>query len=549
MNLYKLGLSGLNAASAGLNVTGHNVNNATTAGFNRQRVLTSTAGATATSAGYFGRGVQVDTVQRQYDSFLYKQLVNGQGSSAQLSSHLNQIMQINNFLSDRTVGITPALANFFTSLNSGASNPADPASREDLLGTSQTLVTQMNAAYQQMQNQRNGLNTQISTTVEQVNSYLDRINSLNQQIVVARSKNGHEPNDLLDQRDLELSELNQLVGITYSTQGDSLNITLKGGQTLLSGTSVFKLASVQSSTDPQSQVLAYTLPSGASTSVLVEIKDSDVTGGALGGLLQFRHNSLNAFQDQLGQMAIGLAMAFNEQHKQGLDLNGNPGKDFFGLNAPTAIRNAGNGSLAEFQGEYTDANAIRASAYSIEFDGTNYKVTRLQDNAVVHDGPLGAGDELEFDGVKITLSGTAVTGDSWEFQPTRDAARDLSLLISDTSEIAYADAEGGSANGNNALALANLQTKKVLGNGSLSINELFSQIVNNVGVQTQSIQSASTAQDKLTQQHFADQQAVSGVNLDEEYVNLSMYTDQYRASSRLIDVATSIFDTLLGLRG
>ena len=82
MNLYKLALGGLNAAQAGIATTSHNINNSTTVGYNRQRVMTSTAGAQATSNGFIGRGVQVDTVVRSYDSFLYKQLVGAQGSGA-----------------------------------------------------------------------------------------------------------------------------------------------------------------------------------------------------------------------------------------------------------------------------------------------------------------------------------------------------------------------------------------------------------------------------------------------------------------------------------
>ena len=69
MNLYKLALGGLNAAQAGIATTSHNINNSTTVGYNRQRVMTSTAGAQATSNGFIGRGVQVDTVVRSYDSF------------------------------------------------------------------------------------------------------------------------------------------------------------------------------------------------------------------------------------------------------------------------------------------------------------------------------------------------------------------------------------------------------------------------------------------------------------------------------------------------
>ncbi|MFP3533955.1 flagellar basal body rod C-terminal domain-containing protein, partial [Burkholderia sp. SIMBA_042] len=112
-----------------------------------------------------------------------------------------------------------------------------------------------------------------------------------------------------------------------------------------------------------------------------------------------------------------------------------------------------------------------------------------------------------------------------------------------------ADAAGGDANGKNALALAQLQTKKVLGHGTMSINEMFSQVVNTVGVQTAQIKSANTAQSNLVAQKLEAQQAVSGVNLNEEYVSLSLYQEQYQASARIIDVASTLFDTLLGLRG
>ncbi|WP_459618389.1 flagellar hook-associated protein FlgK [Bordetella sp. 2513F-2] len=547
MNLYNLAKTGLNAAQAGLETTSHNITNATTAGYSRQRVITSTAGATATGSGFFGRGVQVDTVARQYDSFLYRQLVGSQGSGAQLGEQYNQLSQVNNLFGDRTVGITPALAGFFSSLNSAASSPSDPAVRQDLIGTSESLVTQINSAYQELQNQREALNTQVSTTVQQVNSYLERINELNQQIVVAKGKTGQEPNDLLDQRDQAVSELNQLVGIRYYEQGDSVNITLQGGQTLLSGTTVYPLEAVSSASDVGRTVVAYTLPAGSGNVISVELSDSEITGGKLGGLLAFRTDSLDAIQDQLGQFAIGLAMTLNAQHEQGLDLNGDPGGALFGLAAPAAIPNTGNAGNGSLQAEYVDANAIQASAYEIEFDGASYQVTRLSDNTVYTLAPAADGT-ISFDGLTLSPGGVAAAGDSWTLQATRDAARDLEMLISDPTKLALADQDGGTSNGNNGLALAALQTAKVLGNGSMSLNEAFSQLVNTVGVQTQQLETAVTAQNTLITQHLTAQQSVSGVNLNEEYVSLTLYQEQYQASAKILDVASTVFDTLLGLR-
>jgi flagellar hook-associated protein 1 FlgK len=553
--MYKLALGGLNAAQAGLATTSHNINNATTVGYNRQRVMISTAGAQATSNGYIGRGVQVDTVVRSYDSFLYKQLVGAQGSGAQLQTQYDQVSVINNLFADRTVGIAPGLTNFFTSMNAVASKPADPAARQDLLGKANSLATQIRSAYTEMQNQRIGLNTQITTTVEQVNSYLARIDDLNQQISLATGKaGGSPPNDLLDQRDQAVMELNQLVGITTYEQGDKINISLaNGGQALLSGNTIYPLQAVTSAKDAGRTAIAYTLPAGSGKTVAVELNDAEVTGGSLGGLLQFRSSSLDVMQSQLGQMAVGLALSFNEQHKQGLDQNGNPGTDFFGIGSPQGVPNAQNKSNATITGQFGNLNNINAKEYEISFDGTNYRVLRMPEGSQVYNGPAtGTPGTLDLDsemGVTLTISAPPQAGDKWSLAPTRDAARDLTVLISDPYKVAAADSAGGDANGKNALKLAQLQNTKVLGNGTMSVNDMFGQVVNTVGVQTQQLKSAATAQANLITQRLSAQQAVSGVNLNEEYVSLSLYQEQYQASARIIDVASTMFDTLLGLRG
>ena len=287
----------------------------------------------------------------------------------------------------------------------------------------------------------------------------------------------------------------------------------------------------------------------------MELNDAEVTGGKLGGLLQFRATSLDVMQAQLGQMAVGLAMSFNDQHKLGLDAKGNPGTDFFSVGQPQGVPNANNKSGAQISGTFTNVNNINAKDYEIAFDGTNYMVTRLPEGTQVYNGPANGTPPtatLNLDaemGVTLTIDAPPQAGDKWSLSPTRDAARDINVLITDPTKIAAADADGGDTNGKNALKLAQLQTSKVLGHGTMSINEMFSQVVNTVGVQTQQIKSANTAQANLITQKLEAQQAVSGVNLNEEYVSLSLYQEQYQASARIIDVASTLFDTLLGLRG
>jgi flagellar hook-associated protein 1 FlgK len=114
--------------------------------------------------------------------------------------------------------------------------------------------------------------------------------------------------------------------------------------------------------------------------------------------------------------------------------------------------------------------------------------------------------------------------------------------------VAAASPDAGSANGDVALALAQLQTARLLDNGAMSLNEAYSQIVNKVGVLTQQNATQARAQATLAQRNSAALQAVSGVNLNEEYVNLMRAQEMFMAASRLIDVSGMLFDTLLGLR-
>jgi flagellar hook-associated protein 1 FlgK len=254
-------------------------------------------------------------------------------------------------------------------------------------------------------------------------------------------------------------------------------------------------------------------------------------------------------------MAVGLALSFNAQHKEGVDQNGDPGLDFFSIGSPAAVPNTQNKSNAQISGTFTDLDNINAKDYEISFDGTNYQVVRLPEGVRVYNGPATGtppSATLDLDsemGVTLTIDAPPQAGDKWSLSPTRDAARDINVLIRDPEKIAAADLDGGDANGKNALKLAQLENAKVLGHGTMSTTDMFAQVVNTVGVQTAQVKAAATAQVNLIKQTTAAQQSVSGVNLNEEYVSLSLYQEQYQASARIIDVASTIFDTLLGLRG
>jgi len=547
MNLSQLGLSTMNAARARLITAGHNINNASTPGYSRQSVIVSTAGATATGQGFFGRGVQVDTVRRAYNNFLANQFVSAQSKGAMLASFGNQVSQVNNLIADNTVGISPAIQKFFDGVQAVASTPGDPAARQELLGRTQALVGQFNEMNTFLNNQRNDVNGQVQTIVTQINSHVQRVAELNKQIEIAKGSTGQVPNDLLDQRDQEVADLNMLAKVNVLEQNGQYTLTIGNGQLLVSGSDTFPLTSGPSDSDPRNMAVYVNVPAGKGFAK-VELDETSIKGGSLGGLIAFRKNSLDEVQRQLGQLATGMALAINEVQAQGVDLNGQPGTPIFKIGQPDVVanaRNAGSGTLTASI-NLDGASQLRASDYDIRFDGTNYQVTRQPDGEQVFFGTTL--NNAQIDGMTVTLGGTPSAGDSWKLMPSRDTAGQLEMLISSPDKFAAASPAGGSANGENMLAIAALQTSKTLGGGNMSFNEAYSQMVNKVAVHTQQNGAEAKAQAALIEQTYSAHQAVSGVNLDEEYVNLDRFQEQYVAASKLIEVSATLFDTLMGIR-
>lgn len=568
MNLAKMGLGALNAAQYKLKTAAHNVNNAAVEGYNRQTVLTQTAGAQAMGGGYVGRGVEVVTISRSYDSFLFKQLVGALGQGAALTSYANEINQLDTLFADRTVGVSPAIENFFASVNAVASSPNDPAAREEMLGQANNLATQMRETHAYLDRQRTNINAQIGTVVDQINSYVQRIHDANNQIVKARaSAMQHEPNDLLDQRDQLLKELNELVGVTVFEQDGKFSLAIGNGHLVLGGDTVFPLQSQPSAADPQRMVVGLVVQQGGDGgNRSIEINESNIRGGKLGGLIQYRQEILDDVQDNLGRLAVGLASAFNEVHGRGTDLHGNVGTDLFSVEGPRVIpATASTSNDSAVQASITNAAELTADNYVVtpRFDADDnflgYTVTNLTTNYPTDVNPPAPPDtvaRVTVDGVDFSfdfdLPDPAPT-DFWTVLPTRNAALGLEVEITDPAKIAAAASGTGESNGDIALEMAQLQSKATLGGSAgsgptMSLTEAFSQIVNRIGVMSQQNKTAGKAQESLIQQTFAAQQQVSGVNLNEEYMKIEEALEQYRAASRLVDVSGIMFDTLLNMR-
>jgi len=431
-SVFGIGITGLAAAQANLITTGHNIANAATPGFHRQRVELQNAVPQPTGNGFLGSGVDIVTVSRVYSDFLDNQVTDARGRLAQLESYQSQIAEIDRLLADPNSGLTPAVEEFFATVHDVAANPASVASRQSMLSGAATLVGRFQSLDGRFRDMHDASNRQIRDIVTAINSQASQIANLNKAVLAAQATGdrAHAANDVLDQRDAVVAQLNELVGVTTAMQADgTVNVMIGNGQNIVVGQQALTLTAAPSTENPDWLEVAYN--SGSIASVITD----NLTGGRLGGVLAFRTETLAPATNSLGRIATVLSATFNEQHQLGQDLYGNAGGNFFGTIQPTILAklaNTGNGVL---DASIVDAGALTTSDYRVGYNAGTYTITRLTDGAQ----SSFAGLPQTVDGVRFALtSGTPANGDSFLVQPTRYGARDIAVAIADGGRIAAA---------------------------------------------------------------------------------------------------------------
>jgi flagellar hook-associated protein 1 FlgK len=425
--------SGLSAAQAGLVTTSHNIANVNTPGYSRQQTVQGTQVPTYSGSGFLGTGVLVTTVRRAYSEFLDLQMRDTTAQSAAADELQAQLKAIEDLLADPAGGLAPALNDFFAGVNAVAANPGETAARQALISGADSLAARFRALDARLEALRGGVNVQIEGAVTSINGYATRIADLNRSIMGAAGQGSQAqmPNDLLDQRDTLLRELNREIGATAVAQSDgSINVFLSNGQALVVGGSAFALGTQRDPESPQDLMLG--IRNGAT---LLRIRATDVTGGRLAGLLEFREHDLPETRNALGRIAMALAAQFNDQHLLGQDRNGALGTSFFASGAPAAAPSTLNAGTAQLAVSVASTSALTASSYRAAWDGSNWNVTRLADGVVQSFATL----PQTVDGVAISLaSGTPAAGDVFRIEPTAAGASGLNVLIHDVTRIAAA---------------------------------------------------------------------------------------------------------------
>lgn len=322
LKILQIGKSALLANQLAMQTTSHNIANANTEGYSRQRVIFSSNSPESNLLGTFGTGVSVQNIERLRDKFIDLQIFNEISSFGQFEFSADSLQFIEDILNEPSnFSLGSALKNFFNAWNELANDPGSHPTRVLIKENAITLVQSFHRLDSKLSDFIKSLNKDLRANVEKINGLAKRLAELNDQI----GQNKNQPADLLDRRNQLIEELSKLINIKVLDDGQgNVNIAV-GGQFL-----IFKNSAHELQVNAESKVI---------------FKDSgkavEINNGILKGIMHIRDTVVSELRNDLNTLAQNIAEQVNQIHRQGYNLKGSTNLNFFKEN----IQGAGDFAL------------------------------------------------------------------------------------------------------------------------------------------------------------------------------------------------------------
>ena len=423
------GTSALLAFQRALGTVSHNVANASTPGYSRQRVELSSRPALPEGGHWVGQGVDAATLQRLADGLVFARQIDSSGELGRLRQLSSLAGRVDGLVSDPATGLAEHWSAFFNAADALAAEPGSTIARSQLLSSAEQLAARWRTLDGQLSALDEEAGKRLQSTVADANRLASEIADLNRAI---HQGGDRVAPDLLDARELRISQLAALTGATTVEQDGMLNVFTSGGQPLVVGSQAMQLATTPDPMQPGRMQLSLQTPGGD-----VRLPSATVSG-ELGGILEFRERVLDPARAELGRLATAFATAFNQAHRSGVDYAGAPGGDFFSLAPPRVDPHAGNGGNAGISARIDDVAALTGQDLVLRFEGTWSAVRADTGEAVPMSGSGTAADPFRVGGVAFEVTGTPAPGDRFALRPTAGAAASLRVAITDPAAIAAA---------------------------------------------------------------------------------------------------------------
>lgn len=450
--ILNIGTRALLANQAALQVIGNNIANVNTPGYSRQSVVLQNVAGQFTGSGYYGKGVEITTVQRNHSEFLTRQASLSSSAAASDSKRLEQLKQLEDIFQGGANGLGAAVGDMLNAFSDVANAPTDLTARTVVLTRADEAAARFRAAANRLADMKQGVGNALSASVTAVNGLAKQIASVNQEIARAQGT-GQTPNDLLDQRDQLIREVNKYVQTTSITADDgTVGLFLANSHPLVLGSTVSQLSLVSDDYSDPSKLKLAIQRSGQTTM----LEEATLGGGEMAGLLRFQNSDLVEAGNLLGRMALAIGSSMNEQHRLGLDLNGVAGGNLFNLGSlPSGLAATGNTGTATIgvsvqSSPVSGSTSFSASDYEVSFtSGTAGNIVRLSDGKVTA-FDLALTTPAQVDGLDIQISaGTAAAGDRFLLKPFSAVSGNIATAFSSPRSLAMASPVATSASINN----------------------------------------------------------------------------------------------------
>ena len=314
-DLLSTGISGVRTYQRALATVGNNIANVDTEGYSRQRVEIAQSASSSEGSLNIGNGARAVRVQRSYDNFVVENL---RSSQSQLNKHqatLEYVTQLENILADKQLSLSTSMDGFFAAVQEVSLSPSSVAARQNMLNVAESTVAQFTSvgtqlslieenSYSDLTGQVSSLN-QLADQLASVNASLNRVNSLDKQ-----------PNELLDRRDTLIQDMSKLLRVhVVEKNNGAVDIHIgdvASGQYLVKDKTASTLGIDRSAANPDEAVLMldpYMSPQ----------KVTQVVGGSIAGISEFRQNSLTILRDELDTLTQVFVGEVNDTHALGID--------------------------------------------------------------------------------------------------------------------------------------------------------------------------------------------------------------------------------------
>ncbi len=582
-----IGASGLLSNQTALNTVGHNVANAATPGYTRQRALTEARDPSLKSFGAVGSGVGIRTIRRIADEFLERQVREANSLHSYYDAQIQTYESIEALFNELSENdISTELDKFWNALSDVNNHVEDVSTRRAMVNQAEVLANAFQAMDSKLYDMRVRLNNNVVRLVDDINSLLAEIAQLNHDIVRTEQA-GSGPvvaNDTRDQRTERLKELAGYLDITVVEEPNGAAVVSLKGRLLVFEDQYFELTTERQSSDD------------ALVDVAVFERDLDEVEagrGLLGAYQNLRDEVILSYKQDMDRLAGQLLWEFNRIHTQGQGLQGytratsanavtNPtaaldeiGYDFDPLSETYTIQN-GNFEIHvrnEVTGEVTPINIEidlddTGEADTILYDDTAPPPT--QNNALVN--KIQNALEERFENVfNVTVdTSNRVTIESQSENYTFGFGRDTSGVLAalgfnnlfngyDAGSIGV---EGAIVDGPqlvagsrtfepgdnaNAVALLQLRQAPVYENRTATVDDFYQGIVGRLGIEFSQKESLLETQTDILKRAENQREDLSGVNLDEELTRMIQFQRSFQSAARFISTADILYETLIGM--